>query len=174
MGLLPRDGQGIHRVRLDEAVIRSGGGASPSCLLVRISKYVDQAPSNCFCWMLIGFPLTIDNNIEMLLRWRPSNYWNIECLAVPSEIYLVKHAILSDFERFWATFGGICGIFEHFQPNLWGKINWNSMKREVCQQHMGTGPDAPLTIDNILDIWRPSNYCINMFNIYIRRSLAGP
>ena len=25
------------------------------------------------------------------------------------------------------------------------------MKREVCQQHMGTGPDAPLTIDNILD-----------------------
>ena len=40
------------------------------------------------------------------------------------------------------------------------------MKREVCQQHMGTGPDAPLTIDNILDIWRPSNYCINMFNIF--------
>ena len=40
------------------------------------------------------------------------------------------------------------------------------MKREVCQQYMGTGPDAPLTIDNILDIWWPSNYCINMFNIF--------
>ena len=54
------------------------------------------------------------------------------------------------------------------------------MKREVSQQCMRLGPVtpltidnilelgpvAPLTIDNILDTERPSNYCINIFNIF--------
>jgi len=54
------------------------------------------------------------------------------------------------------------------------------MKREVSQQCMRLGPVAPLTIDNILELGpvapltidnildteRPSNYCINIFNIF--------
>ena len=84
----------------------------PLAMHLRIDEYVDQGPSNYFHWMLTGSLVTIDNNIEMLFRWRPSNYWKY---WVSGRTKRNWPRWTCNFERFWAILSGFWASFQLFE-----------------------------------------------------------